>query len=800
MNNSNRKDDYITLREIWELFIGHIYWFAISAIFCFLIAITYLLFTPPTYTHKASVLVGNRNKPNSNPDASEVFSEFGLPLSNNNSNVISELHIFKSPVLMEEVVSKLRLNYDYCVKYKLLRNVSLYSGSPIELSLDSILDNIDISFTIDLVDRNQVLLSNLVINKVEKDLEQKVTLSEEVSIPQGKIKINPSACYNDYVGQTVYFSRQPIKQVAKRYLSVLKAQLNEDKAPIIELSFEDINHQRANDVLSTLIEVYNKNWISDKNQITVSTSAFIDDRLNVIESELGNVDNNISSYKSSRMLPNVEAITNVYLSQASSNKSQLVSLQNQLSVARYIHSLLLDNKSKGQLLPANIGVDNANINTQIERYNVQLLEKNKLVSASSEKNPLVIDMSNSLEMMKATIIRSVNEYISTLSIQFGNITKEEQRTNAKLQTSPGEAKYLLSEERKQKVKEELYLFLLQQREQNELSQTFTAYNTMIVNYPDMSNLPATPRKSVILLITLIVSIIVPALIIWMRERLDTLIRGREDLKSVSVPFIGEIPQIKEKKKNSRVQKKELPTLCPMLVVENKNRNIINEAFRNIRTNVDYMKPKQENGIVIMNSSLFPASGKTFFITNLSLAMAIKGSKVILIDADMRKATLSRLAPSAQKGLSNYLIGDVEHIDDCVVNGAIHPNIDIIPVGIIPPNPTELLLTDRFSELIGQLRLRYEYIFLDCPPMEIVTDSSIISKVCDMTLFVLRANVFDKRLLPEIDLIYKSKSYNGLALVLNGVDYSKGSKYGYGKYGYDRYGYGRYGTGYYTEKD
>lgn len=789
MNTSNKQNDYITLREIGELFYRRITWFAISIPLCLFIAVIYIVLTPPTYTHQASVLVGSRSKQDNRQAANaDAFNDVGLSLFSTNSNAVSELHIFQSPTLMEEVVRRLKLNYDYSISYKLVRDVSLYSNSPIFIQVDSLLDNTNVRFDIELKDENSVVISNFIINDIEMDMSQEVNLYTSTPFPYGNVKVEPSACYGDYIGKSISFSRQNIKPVAKKYLGALTAKLSEDKAPIILLSYNDTHHQRANDVLGTLIEVYNENWISDKNQITVSTSNFIDERLNVIESELGSVDNNISTYKGSRMIPDVEAITNIYLSQASANRTQLISLQNQHSVAQYIHSFMLDSKSKGQLLPSNVGVENANINTQIERYNLQLLEKNKLVSSSSEENPLVVNMSNSLEMMKTAIVRSVNEYISTLNIQIENISKEEKQTNTKLQMNPSEAKYLLSEERKQKVKEGLYLFLLQQREQNELSQTFTAYNTKVVNQPDMSNLPTTPRKSIILVVAFLLGLIIPALIIWMQEKLDTLVRTREDLESLSVPFAGEIPLMKQNKQGIRVkQKKSSESLCPILVVEDKSRNVINEAFRNIRTNVDFMKPKQDVGVVVMNSSLFPASGKTFFISNLSLAMGIKGSKVLVVDADLRKSTLSKLVSSSSKGLAEYLSGDTQHIDECIVSKTMHPNVDILPTGVMPPNPTELLLSDRFGELIIQLRQKYDYIFLDCPPTEIVTDSSIISKFCDMTLFVIRANVFDKRMLAEIETIYKNKTYKGLALILNGVEYNKNNKYGYGKYGNARYG-------------
>lgn len=801
--------DFITLRDLVELFIGHIYWFVTSLAICLVIAIAYIIYTPPVFTHEATVLVGNRdNAGNKGGGGSDAFGAQGnlSSLFNTNSDAKSELHIFMSPTLMQQVVRNLRLDYDYSTKYKHVRWVSLYDQSPVNVMLGNAKDETSVSFSITPVDNDNVRISNLNVDGTDIDFDKTIPLSRMVSIPQVRLFISPSQSYLRSIGQTIHFIKSPMAQVVGRYSGGLTATLSEDESPLIILDFKDTNHDRANDVLNMLIRVYNESWIRDKNQITVSTSAFINERLKVIESELSNVDSNISSYKSKRMLPDVSAVSNLYLTQSSAARTQGVALQNQLSVATYLFSYMKNKKMRDQLLPANVGIDNQSINGQIEQYNTQMLERNRLKSNSSEENPLVAEQTHSLQMMRQNVLRSIQDYISSIEIQMRGIGAEEQSNNAKISANPNEAKYLLSEERKQKVKEELYVFLLQQREQNEINQTFTAYNTKVVNEPAIGGAPPTPRKSVVLLIALIAGLFIPAIILWLLNNLDTAVRSRDDIKKLSMPYLGEIPQLMEQKEKAlkralsryinHKQHHQHHGPVMRIVVEEKNRNAINESFRNIRTNIDFMKPKTDGGVIIMNNSMSSGSGKTFILMNLAISMGIKGSKVLVIDSDLRKATLSRYVHSPHKGITNYIIENVKDIHDVIISHKMHQNVDVLPVGTIPPNPAELLINPRFGQLLTAMRSEYDYIFIDCPPAEIVTDSSIIAKWCDVTIFIIRAGLLDKRSLPDVESLYQEGTYHNMCLLLNGVDYSGGGRYGYHRYGYGKYGYGKYGYHHY----
>ena len=569
--------------------------------------------------------------------------------------------------------------------------------------------------------------------------------------------------------------------MADSYTQKLRAELGNEDATIINLSIDDASVQKAEDILNTLIEVYNEKGIQDKNQIAVSTSRFIGERLGVIENELGHVDENISNYKSEHLLPDVQAASSLYMSQSAENKKEIQTLTNQLATAQFIRHEL-GGKEMNQPLPTNSGIANVNIESQIGEYNKMVLDRNRLIANSSEKNPLVKDLGNSMQSMKRTILQSVDNLIVSLNTQIRSIRQQEATTTQQLASNPSQAKYLLSVERQQKVKEELYLYLLQKREENELSQAFTAYNTRMITAPRGSALPTAPNKKNILLVALALGLLVPAVIIFMQENMNTKVRGKKDLENLSVPYLGEIPlYFRNKKKKNKFSEYAI-------VVEEGNRNIINEAFRVLRSNVDFMKSKNTEQKVFIETSFNPGSGKSFLSMNIAMSFAIKGKKVLVIDGDLRHGTISAYVGSPKKGLSDYL-GNKEVVwNELLVIDKKYPNLHIIPVGTIPPNPTELLEDGSLATLMQDLRDEYDYIFIDCPPIDIVADTQIIEQYADRTLFVVRAGLLDRSLLPELESIYQEKRFKNLSVILNGTE-STGGRYGY-RYGYHN-GYDSY---------
>lgn len=776
----------LSFQDVLQRVITKWYWFAASLIVCFVVAGIYILATPPIYTRTASLLIKSNGKGQTASDAVGVLGN--IDIFQTNTNVNNELVALQSPSVMYDVVNRLHLDVDYATEGNFYRQVLYGQNLPYKVTFLDLDDNETASFTIRPMKNREVRLTDFVHNGQEKNevSEVRVIMNVPVSTPIGRIVITRVSSPAKGDAMPIYVSRVTPHDATVAYLSRLTVGLQSEETTIVDLSFQDVNTQRAEDVLNTLIAVYNENWVKDKNQIAVGTSMFINERLGVIEQELGHVDENISSYKSANLLPDVQAASSLYMSQSSETSSKILDLNTQLSMARYIRNYMTASGNRGQLLPANTGLQGGNVEQQIGEYNAMQLQRNNLVANSSEKNPLVTDMDQSLSALHGAIISSIDNLIVSLNTQIASLERSEQQTTARIAANPSQAKHLLSVERQQKVKEQLYLFLLQKREENELSQAFTAYNTRVITPPNGSMVPTAPVKTSIIMIALAVGLAIPMLGIVLSVAMNTTVRGRKDLESLSVPFIGEIPQQGKKRrlsKRNHIQKKPI-------VVEEKSRDIINEAFRSVRTNLEFMTGNTSGAKIIMVTSFNPGSGKTFVAINLATCLAIKQKKVLVIDLDLRRATLSQYAKQVKPGISNYLAGQVLTIQDITTDEEDrHSSLDIIPVGTIPPNPTELLASERLEQLLAQLRKEYDYILIDCPPIEIVADATIISKYVDATLFVVRAGILQRNMLPQLNKLYNSHKYKNMTVLLNGTELVHGRRYGY-QYGYN-YGYGRY---------
>lgn len=778
-------DDFIRIQDLWGMFVPKWYWFAGSLFITLTVAALYLLSTPPIYTRTAAILVKDNSKSNSSTSAMSDFSDLGIFKSNTNIN--NELLTLKSPTLMTEVVNRLGLNESFTVR-RGLKNVDLYKSVPVAITF---LDKVEapLSFTIEFSSKDTFAISEFEVSGTTIRETFSAQTGDSIHTPAGTMIVSPAQEPSEaFMDIPIRYTRRSVRGVADAYAKALVAELGNEDATIINLSINDTSIRKAEDILNTLIEVYNENWIQDKNQIAISTSQFISDRLGVIENELGHVDENISSYKSEHLLPDVQAASSLYMAQSAENKKELSALSNQLSTAQYIRREL-NAKQLDQPLPTNSGIVNANIETLISEYNNLVLDRNRLIANSSEKNPLVKNMASSLQSMQRTIIQSVDNLIVSLNTQIRSIRQQEEATTNRLASNPNQAKYLLSVERQQKVKEELYLYLLQKREENELSQAFTAYNTRLITAPRGSMFPTAPRKMNILLVAFAIGLLVPAVVIFMKENMNTKVRGRKDLESLSVPFIGEIPQYygtKRKWKISSRKRQEMKTI----VVKEGSRNIINEAFRVLRSNMDFMASKDNSQNVFVLTSFNPGSGKSFLTMNIAISFAIKKKKVLVIDGDLRHGSTSSYIDSPDKGLSDYLGNRVEDWRKIIVPDKTYGNLHILPIGTVPPNPTELLEDHKLATLITALKPEYDYIFIDCSPVDIVADAQIIEKCADRTIFIIRSGMLDRSMLSELENMYTGKRFKNLSMILNGTE-STGGRYGYGyRYGY-HYGYASY---------
>lgn len=777
------------------LYLSKWKWFVLSLAVCIGVAVVYLLRTPSVYTRTATLLIEDNDKGGSISASEMSFADLGLFQSNTNVN--NEIIAMSSPALMQDVVRRLHLDMTYSADGRFHDEVLYGSTLPVTVALNEFTDGesasltmyVDTSGAVSLYDFRTVLNGE---NVRYKDVVQG-KVGETVETPLGGIVVNPTAFFHRVgSGMEITVSKSTLYGATTAYSSKLTVSLLQKEATVVSLSMKDVSVQRAVDVLNTLISAYNESWVSAKNQIAVSTSAFIDDRLRVIEHELGAVEEDISSYKSKNLIPDLQASSDLYIQQSSETEVKLLELSNRMYMARYITDYMSREENAFELLPAGTGIESTGIEGQILEYNNKLLERNYLVSSSSTSNPLVVDADQALQSMRATILTSLENYTVMLQNQMESLRQQESKATDRIAATPDQAKYLLSVERQQKVKESLYLFLLQKREENELSQAFTAYNTRLITPPVGSIAPTSPARMQILLIAFVLGLVIPMGVFFLKENGNTRLRGRKDLESMSVPYVGEIPMCDGKKSSIRYRLRNLTRRGAKnddveVVVKEGVRNVVNEAFRVVRTNLEFMHVPS-SGHVYMTTSFNPGSGKTFITVNVAVSLAIRGRKVLVVDGDMRRATASRLLHSPSIGISDWLSGRETDMDRILFRTDIHENLWMMPVGTIPPNPTELLQDGRLKELFDALKDSFDYIFIDCPPINIVADTQIISKVADRTVFIVRAGLLERSMLPELEADFRDGRYPGLCMVLNGT-VSKGGRYGY-SYGYS-YGYGYY---------
>lgn len=792
-------DTSLKVKDLLWLCLSRWYWFVISLVVCCGFGVYYIMKTPPVYERSAALLIKD-DRLYGHSAGMDAFGGMGFMQAN--TNVLNELASITSPTVMWEVVKRLGLDVNYSTE-GMLHEGTLYGTTlPVKLSFPDLGENQSGRMAVTLNPDGTIAMTDFSGGNLEKEevvsdvVKGHYNRIDTVQTPLGRVAVAPGA---DYAGgklkepMEISVSRAPVSEVAGGWAGRLKAEAPDDYASVITLDITDVNTERAEDVLQGMIDVYNENWIRDKNRIAASTSEFIKERLAVIEAELGNVDSDISSYKSAHMVPDVEQASQLYFSRAAAADDEVAGLNNRLTMARYIRDYLTNSANSFNVLPANSGLDNLNIENQISQYNQRLLERNNLADNSSASNPLVVDMDNQLAGMRQAILQSIDNYVVTLNSQVHTARSTQATASSRLQANPTQARYLLSVERQQKVKESLYLFLLQKREDNELSQAFTAYNSRVITPPMGSAVPVAPNGRNVMLVAVMLGLLIPLGGIYLGEALNTRVRGRKDLEVLSVPFVGEIPlgyrRRRGLQKLRRAHDDEKDRRVVM--VRKGGSDAINEAFRVIRTNLELMADADATGArVIMLTSANPGSGKTFITMNLATVLAIKGKRVAVVDLDLRKGSLSTFVGSPSNGVSSYLSGHATVYDIIVRSANDTENLDLIPVGTLPPNPAEMLYSPRLATLIDTLRSKYDIVLLDCPPVEVVADAKIINAHADMTVFVVRSGLLERDMLPQIQQFYDTRRYRNMAIVLNGTDTfhlgSLRSTYGYG-YGYG-YGY------------
>ncbi len=772
-NRSGRKT--VKLSEVVKTTLRHWPWIIVSVVACVGLAFVYVVTRQPSYERFSRIVL--KDDVGGNSIGSQLSAFAGMGMLSSNTNIRDEINKLQSPDLMEQVVRILKLDMNYALPGRFHDKIVYGDSLPVNVILPQFTDSDAATFELKIEPNGDISMSDITrgtdrVAPVEVEYQQKapIRFGEPAQTPLGLMVVTKGPNYVPGTKYTVKVGRQPIIPAANKYAAKFDIKLVEQWGNTIELVVEDNDLERADDMLSTLVQVYNESWVQNRNETAKATSKFIDERLASLVTQLKDVDNNVSTFQAENQIPDIREATVGYMQTARKGEELLFDINNRLQIARYMSQYLNNPKHKEEVLPANTGIGSDAIEKAIGEYNKQLMERNRLAGNSSLSHPVLVSMNKELDEMYRGLQTSVNNEIISLSGQLQNAQSRKGEAESKISRSPGQANYLLSIERQRKVMESLYTFLLQKKEENELSQAFTPYNTDVIAKPFGEIKPMSPRKKLMLGFAFMFGLFLPFGVTFVKEMTNTQVRGKKDLERFPIPLIGEIPQVKGN------IKKEVKAagVNERLVVRPGSRDIVNDAFRVLRTNVSFLC---KGNSVIMVSSFNAASGKSFVTLNLAISLSLREKRVLVVDGDLRHGSTSAVIGNPTKGISDYLSGRTDDWRPAIVHDADLQGADVLPVGHFPPNPAELLESDRFSNLIAELRENYDFVLIDCPPVNAMADAKIIEKLCDRCLFVVRVGHLELEALPEIEKFYNEKTYRNMSIVLNGVDTAT-SMYGY----------------------
>lgn len=770
-NNQSRSEQNINLLDLLIYLASKWKWYLLSVLIFGGMAWYKYATTPYVYFGSATVII---------KDPSNKTSTTGLDRFDNfinKVNVANEMLQFNSKRLIREVVSRTHADVSYKMKDG-LRNVELYTKSPVAVSFADMLPEQYVAFTVKLLNKDSVEITDF--SMAENGERQVVELNDTISLNEGKVVVVPTNYMTEsWIGVPVKVSKMPLDAVVSVYRNSIAVKQEEEESSILTLALKDNSSERAEDILNMLVNVYNEETIRDKNQVAVNTANFINERLIIIGQELGDVESDLESFKRENQTLDISSSASMYMGESQKYNSSALELETQLRLAQYIKEYLTDPKKEADLIPSNTGISDMNIENQIGMYNAAKLKRDRLISDSSDKNPVVEELNSSLRAMKQSIIRAVDNMIVSINVKRNDAQNREMRVQERLSAMPTKERQMLSIERQQKIKESLYLFLLNKREENALSQAMADNNARVIDSAEATKYPISPNRNKILALGILLGLALPTVSFLVIMFMDTRIHSRKDiLGAVSVPFLGEIPL----DKNYKSSRKGAANAYGY------GDNVVTEAFRILRTNMSFMAKKDRPLQVITFTSFNSGAGKSFVAFNLADSLAYTKKKVILIDLDIRKGSLSHRMHKHGVGMTNYLADETIALNDIIHN--CEKGYDFINAGTAAPNPAELLMDSRLDSMMEELRKRYDYIVVDNVPVGLVADATIANRIADITIFVVRAGRLDKRQLPDIEKLYQEKVLNNIALILNGADLEHRG-YGYGSYGYG-YGYG-YGS-------
>lgn len=774
MENNNFDEDFendFQFKEIFNKYVIHWQWFALGVGICLIFAFMYLRYTIPQYQASTTILVKDEKKGGMLSELS-AFADLGMG-GGMTSNVDNEIEILKSRSLVESTVKKLHLNTSFIVSGNVV-DKEIYQEAPIEVYfVDKTNDFYENGMTFkfsELTTSTFELEDELVDGSAKVILSDKTTFryGEQIATQYGRLiisksKFNGARFKNN--GKTISIVISPLENVVESFRNRLKVEPISKTSSVVAISITDPIVKKSEVFLDELIQVYNADAAADKNFISENTSKFIANRLTLITQELDGVEQDVESFKKANQLTDIESEAKLFIEGSNEYDKKGVETEIQLNV---VSSMLdfMKKSTNSDLLPSNIIAGEGDASGLISSYNQLVLDRNRILKSATLENPSVVKMDQQIASLKSTVTSSLLRLKSSLNIQKRDLDNNEGILNAKIGKIPVQERQFRVIARQQKVKEELYLYLLQKREETAISLSATEPNARVIDTAKAGKMPIAPKKNIIYLGALLLGLLIPFGIIYTDDLLDTKIKSRLDLDGKTlIPFIGDVPT----------------SDSPSEIIKSESRTSSAEALRIIRTNLEFMLSKAEEGQAktLFLTSTFPKEGKTFVSANLAATFALSGKKVLLIGMDIRNPRLDEYFTLPERGVTNYLSSKDLKLEDLIVKYDGFEDFHILPAGIIPPNPAELLMSKKVDVLFTTLKAQYDYIIVDTAPVSLVTDTLLIAKHADCFIYVARANFLEKRMLSIPNTLYKEQKLPNLCLLLNDTDSTKGYGYGYG---------------------
>jgi len=789
------EDEKIDIQQLLFKYIIHWPWFVGAVLVCLIGAWIYLRMATPVYNISATVLIKD-DKKGGNTGSMVGLEELGLSgLISSSQNIDNELEVLRSKTLVKEVINLLNLYVSYTDEDGFpLKN--MYKTSPVLVSLtpqeaEKLTDPMVVEMA--LYGEGGLEVNVTVGDKEYQKLFEK--LPAVFPMDEGTLAFFQSPDSLSLKKDTMEASsnirhitakiKSPMK-VARAYCENLKIEPTSKTTSVAVISLKNSSLQRGQDFINQLLEMYNRNTNNDKNEIAQKTAEFIDERINIISKELGSTEANLENFKRNAGITDLTSEAQIALTGNAEYEKKRVENRTQISLIEDLRKYIRGNEY--EVLPGNIGLQDPGLVATIERYNEMLVERKRLLRTSTENNPTIINLDTSIRAMKSNVQATLDGSLKGLLITKADLEREASRFSRRISDAPGQERQFVSIARQQEIKAGLYLMLLQKREENAIALAATANNAKIIDEAIADDIPVSPKRRMIYLIALVLGIGIPVGIIYLIGLTKFKLEGRADVeKLTTIPIVGDIPLTDEKNEKDG----------SIAVFENQN-NLMSETFRNIRTNLQFML--QNDKKVILVTSTVSGEGKSFISANLAISLSLLGKKVVIVGLDIRKPGLNKVfrLSTKEKGITLYLANPETDLMSLVQPSDINQNLYILPGGTVPPNPTELLARDGLDKAIEILKKSFDYVVLDTAPVGMVTDTLLIGRVADLSVYVCRADYTHKVEYTLINELAEEKKLPNLCTVINGVDLKRrkyGYYYGYGKYG-KYYGYGkRYGYGY-----